>query len=107
MRYQCIARRRTQYPVRMMCRLLSVSRSGYYAWRVRPESERTKTDRELTRVIRRYHGESDGVYGSPKIRDELRDDGYHCGRHKVARLMRKAGLKGCPKRRSHISRSLD
>ena len=107
MRYQCIARRRTQYPVRMMCRLLSVSRSGYYAWRVRPESERTKTDRELTRVIRRYHGESDGVYGSPKIRDELRDDGYHCGRHKVARLMRKAGLKGCPKRRFKVTTTPD
>ena len=107
MRYQCIARRRTQYPVRMMCRLLSVSRSGFYAWRVRPESERTKTDRELTRVIRRYHGESDGVYGSPKIRDELRDDGYHCGRHKVARLMRKAGLKGCPKRRFKVTTKPD
>ena len=66
MRYQCIARRRTQYPVRMMCRLLSVSRSGYYAWRVRPESERTKTDRELTRVIRRYHGESDECTAAPR-----------------------------------------
>ena len=51
MRYRCIDRRRTQYPVRMMCRLLQVSRSGYYAWRVRPESDRAQTDRALTRVI--------------------------------------------------------
>ena len=103
MRYRCIDRRRSHYPVRMMCRLLKVSRSGYYAWRIRPESQRAKTDRELTRVIRRLHAASGGAYGSPKIRDELRDEGYHCGRHKVARLMRKAGLKGCPKRRFRIS----
>ncbi len=54
MRYICIDRRRSQYPVVMMCRVLKVSRSGYYAWRVRPESQRSKTDRELTCVIRRH-----------------------------------------------------
>jgi transposase InsO family protein len=107
MRYRCIDRRRNQYPVRMMCRLLEVSRSGYYAWRVRPESQRAKTDRELTGVIRRLHAESRGVYGSPKMRDELRDEGYRCGRHKVARLMRKAGLKGCPKRRFRVTTQRD
>jgi len=106
-RYGCIARRRNQYPVRMMCRVLKVSRSGYYAWRVRPESQRAKTDRELTRVIRRLHADSDGVYGSPKMRDELNDEGYPCGRHKVARLMRKAGLKGCPKRRFKVTTQRD
>jgi len=90
-----------------MCRLLEVSRSGYYAWRVRPESQRAKTDRELTGVIRRLHAESRGVYGSPKMRDELRDEGYRCGRHKVARLMRKAGLKGCPKRRFRVTTQRD
>ena len=82
-----------------MCRLLKVSRSGYYAWRVRPESQRAKRDRELTRVIRRLHADSDGVYGAPKMCAELHDEGYPCGRHKVARLMRIAGLNGCPKRR--------
>ncbi len=107
MRYRCIHRRRNQYPVRMMCRLLEVSRSGYYAWRVRPESERAKTDRQLTRVIRRIHTDSDGVYGSPKIRDELKDEGFHYGRHKVARLMRKAGLQGCPKRRFKVTTQSD
>jgi putative transposase len=71
-----------------MCRVLEVSKSGYYAWRTRPESARAKIDRELTRVIRRLHGESHGVYGSPKIREDLKDEGYHYGRHKVARLNR-------------------
>ena len=52
MRYRCIDRRRNQYPVNMMCRLLEVSSSGYYVWRVRPESQRARSDRELTRVIR-------------------------------------------------------
>jgi len=106
-RYRCIDRRRSHYPVRMMCRLLEVSRSGYYAWRVRPESQRAQTDRELTGVIRCLHAESGGVYGSPKIRDELGEQGYRCGRHKVARLMRKAGLKGCPKRRFRVTTQRD
>ena len=97
MRYTCIDRRRSQYPVRMMCRLLQVSRSGYYAWRVRPESQRAKTDRELITLIRQIHEDTDGVYGAAKITAELNEQGYPCGRHKVARLMRIAGLKGCPK----------
>jgi len=107
MRYICINRRRSQYPVIMMCRVLKVSRSGYYAWRVRPESQRSKTDRELTRVIRRLHADSDGVYGSPKITADLRDEGYRHGRHKVARLMRLADLRGCPKRRFTVTTTRD
>ena len=97
MRYICIDRRRNQYPVMMMCRLLQVSRSGYYTWRVRPESQRAKTDRELSKRIRQIHEDSDGVYGAVKIAAELNEQGYPCGRHKVARLMRITGLKGCPK----------
>jgi len=81
----------------MMCRLLAVSRSGYYAWRVRPESQRAKTDRELMTLIRQIHEDTDGVYGAVKITAELNEQGYPCGRHKVARLMRIAGLQGCPK----------
>ena len=87
MRYRCIDRRRSQYPVRMMCRLPQVSRSGYYAWRGRPESQRAKTDRELLKRIRQIHTDSDGVYGAVKITAELNEQGYPCGRHKVARLI--------------------
>lgn len=107
MRYRCIDRRRSLYPVQMMCRLLRVSRSGYYAWRSRPESNRARTDRELTRVIRRIHAESKGVYGSPRIRQELEAEGFYHGRNKVARLMRKAGLKGCPHRRFKVTTRSD
>ena len=103
MRYQCIDRRRISYPVRLMCRSLRVSSSGYYAWRVRAESDRTVYDRELTRAIRRIHAESDGTYGSPRIHADLQAEGFNCGRVKVARLMRKAGLKGCPKRRFRVT----
>ncbi len=107
MRYICIDRRRNQYPVGMMCRVLRVSRSGYYAWRVRPESQRAKLDRQLTVLIRGIHIDSDGVYGAAKITAELKEAGYPCGRHKVARLMRKAGLKGCPKRPFKVTTQSD
>ena len=107
MRYRCIHRRRSQYPVSLMCRVLRVSRSGYYAWRVRSESQRAKTDRELTRVIRRIHADSKQVYGSPKVTAELKDEGYNCGQRKVARLMRLAGLRGCPQRRFKVTTQSD
>jgi putative transposase len=103
MRYACINRRRNQYPIRLMCRLLQVSPSGYYAWRIRPESCRTGYDRELTRSIRLLHAESNGTYGSPRIHADLHAEGFTCGRTKVARLMRNAGLKGCPKRRFRVT----
>lgn len=104
MRYACIHRRRNQYPIRLMSRLLKVSPSGYYAWKTRPESRRARFDRELTRSIRLIHAESDGTYGSPRVHAELKDMGWHCGRAKVARIMRNTGLKGCPKRRFRVTR---
>ena len=103
MRYACIHRRRSRYPIRMLCRSLKVSPSGYYAWRVRPESQRSRTDRELTRAIRLMHAASEGTYGSPRMHVELNDSGLACGRAKVARLMHQAGLKGCPKRRFRVT----
>ena len=107
MRYLSINRHRGQYPVGMMCQALRVSRSGYYAWRKRPQSERSRRDRELTREIRRIHRESKGTYGSPRIVAELRSEGLHYGRRKIARLMRNAGLKGCPKRRYKVTTQSD
>ena len=105
MRYACIHRRRTRFPIRMMCRRLNASPSGYYAWRVRPESARARQDRILTGAIRQIHAESDGTYGSPRVHQELVETGHPCGRAKVARLMRLAGLKGCPKRRFRVPRA--
>ncbi len=107
MKYACIDRRRNRYPVRMMCGLLNVSRSGYYAWRVRPESPRAKRDRELMPKIRWAHARSKGVYGSPRVHAELAADGVRVGRHKVARLMRLARLRGCPRRRFRVTTQRD
>jgi transposase InsO family protein len=91
----------------MMCRVLRVSPSGYYAWRTRPKSERAKRDRELTRVIRRIHADSKQVYGRPRVTAELKDEGYDCGERKVGRLMREAGLRGCPLRRFKVTTQSD
>ena len=99
MRYACIHRRRRQHSIRMMCRVLGVSRSGYHDWCSRAESHRSRHNRELTLMIRRLHLESNGVYGARKIHRELLLAGEDCGRHRVARLMREDRLKGCPKRR--------
>lgn len=99
MRYAHLHRRRHRYSIRMMCRLLKVSRSGYYDWRDRGESDRARHDRSLLPRIRQVHLESRGVYGARKVHRELLAQGHPCGRHKVAKLMRQAGLKGCPKRR--------
>ena len=82
-----------------MCQLLHVSRSGFYDWLQRAESARSRRNRELTMLIRQIHLESNGVYGARKIRRELLELGEDVGRHRVARLMRADGLKGCPKRR--------
>ena len=102
-----IDRRRNHYPVRLMCRLLGVSASGYYAWRKRPESARAKRNRELLEKIRRVHGASKGVYGSPRVHAELVAEGVPVGRHKVAELMRSARLRGCPKRRYRTTTQRD
>ncbi len=91
----------------MMSEVLKVSRSGYYAWRTRPESARVKRDRELLPQIRRIHRQSKGVYGSPKIHAELVDEGHRVGRHKVAQLMRLERLRGCPKRRFRVTTQRD
>ena len=94
MRYRCIHRRRHHHSIRMMCRLLQVSRSGYYDWSQRAESARSLRNRELRLLIRRIHLESNGVYGARKVHRELLAVGEEAGRHRVARLMREDGLKG-------------
>jgi len=83
-----------------MCRLLQVSRSGYYAWLERPMCARARQDLALTGKIEAIHRGSNGVYGSPMIHAELADDyQIHVGRKRVARLMRCAGLRGATLRK--------
>ena len=107
MKYECIEGQRQWFPVLMMCRLLDVTASSFYAWRRRGPSRRAKEDERLKRRIGEVHAESDGVYGSPKVLDELLDDGERVGKHRVARLMRELGLKGCPKKRYKVTTDSD
>lgn len=84
-----IARHR---PVTRLCRLLGVSRSGFYAWRQRPESRRRGENRQLLAAMQQIHRQVKQSYGSPRMHEELVGRGLLCGRHRVARLMRQHGL---------------
>jgi len=86
-----------------MCRVLEVSTSGYYAWLKRAPSERELTDAELLVRIRQFHERSDRTYGAPRIREDLIEAGIRVGEKRVARLMRKAGLRGVCRRRRVIT----
>ena len=90
---------RAAYPVAVMCRLLEVSTSGYYAWLQRPASKRAQKDAALTGRIRRIHLVSRETYGAPRVHEELRDEGVRVGCKRVARLMRAAGLQGVSRRK--------
>lgn len=81
------------YPVRRLCRVMSVHPSGYYAWRSGPASPRVKEDQRLLGLIKHAWLESGGVYGYRKITHDLRDLGERCGKHRVYRLMRQEGLR--------------
>ena len=93
MRYRAIQEHDRRYPIRLMCRALAVSAAGYYAWRSRPESPRSINARTLLSAIRVIHQESRETYGSPSIWDALLKQGHRTGEHRVARLMRQAGLR--------------
>jgi len=82
-----------------MCRVLGVSTSGYYAWQKRPASRRAQEDGVLLRQIRTIHETSRQSYGVPRVHRELHEDGVAVGRDRVARLMRRAGLRGISRRR--------
>lgn len=92
MRYEAIAAQCEVYPVAALCRVLGVSRSGYYAWRSRPTSCRQRENEVLLRAIFRIHAAVRERYGSPRIYRELLAEGYRCGLHRVARLMQQAGI---------------
>jgi putative transposase len=92
-------RHRPMFPVERMCRVLDVSRSGYYAWRRRPTSGRARETQRLIAQIRAVHGASREVYGSPRVYRALRRAGLAVGKHRVARLMQQEGLRGRAARR--------
>jgi putative transposase len=97
--YEFVEREKATYPVRAVCRVLGVSPSGYYAWRTRPPSARAQADTQLATRVAHIYRASAGTYGAPRIHAELAATGSTCGRKRVARLMRQAGLVGCHRRR--------
>ena len=88
-----------QHSVKRACELLEVSRAAYYEQRKHVPSRRALDDAELSASIAAIHAGSKGTYGAPRIHAQLRRDGVHCGKKRVARLMVQAGLAGrCPRR---------
>jgi putative transposase len=92
MRFQFIEERRDEFPVTRMCKVLEASSSGYYARRQRPPSAREMANRELYKKIEAVYNENHGVYGSPRIYRELKDQGVPCSENRIACLMRLRGL---------------
>jgi putative transposase len=98
--FRFIDAEKASFPIAFMCRRLGVSVSGYYAGRTRPPSARAVADARLSTTIRLIHAGSRGIYGAPRVHAELAaEHGVRCGRKRVARLMRVAGLRGVCRRR--------
>ncbi len=98
--FRFIASVESDHPVALSCRVLGVSRSGFYAWRQRPPCARSVADATLSDQIRQIYVASHGTYGSPRVHAELCFSGVRVGCKRVARLMRLAGLVGCHRRRA-------
>jgi putative transposase len=102
-RFRFVEEEAAQFPVSLLCRVVGVSRQGFYAWRRREPSRRELADRELGERIRRLHAECEGIYGAPRIHAELRlEHGIRVGRKRVARLMRQLGLRGADGKRGGL-----
>jgi putative transposase len=93
MRFRLIEDHQGVWPVRVMCDALSVSPSGYYAWRSRPDSPRKIANRDLLADIRRVHAQHQERYGAPRVHAELRAEGRTVSRKRVERVMRQHGLR--------------
>ena len=92
MRYPYIREQRQEYSVKRLCQLLGVTRSGYYAWQAEKAGVRALENQVLIERIRQEYKTSRQTYGSPRMWASLLRKGVVCGRHRVARLMRRAGL---------------
>jgi len=99
MKFRFVSAHRETFKVGRMCKLLNVSRSGYHAWRNRPESRRSLESRALEAKIRVLHSASHSIYGAPRIHQDLIDDGIRCSKNRVARIMRKAGIRSRTKKK--------
>jgi len=99
---------KAHYPVRLMCRILGVAPSGFYAWQGRPLlTPRLRCNQQLRARIRLIHTTSGGRYGSPRVHAALQQAGDRVGRHRVMRLMRAERLQGRPRRRFRQTTHVD
>ena len=103
MKYGFIARHRQQFRLSTLCRVLRVSRSGFYEWRGRTPSARSMASRQLLSQIRRVHAQARQAYGAVKTWKALNQAGIVCGKHRVARLRSEAGIEAQRKRRFRIT----
>lgn len=94
---------RAVHSISLMCRLLNVSRSGYYAWLHRKPCERRKLDALLAAEIEHSHAASRGTYGAPRIQVDLLELGYSVSKKRVARLMREVAVEGVSRRKQHVT----
>ena len=99
MRYEFIEAEKANFPVGILCTVLSVGRSGFYAWSTREESKHAREDRQLGVEVRCVFESNRRQYGSPRVHAELRAQGRSVGRHRIARLMRTQGLQARRRRR--------
>ncbi len=107
MRYRFIEAKKELFPIQVLCSTLRVSRSGYFAWRGRPESKRVRDNRWLLEKIQTSHRLSDQTYGSPRVWEDLLAQGVQVGRHRVARLMRQQQLRSKRRRRYRVTTNAD
>jgi transposase InsO family protein len=100
--FSSINQQRNQWPVRLQCKVLGVSASGFYAWRNRQPSKRSVANQNLLGHIRRIHWNSRNLYGSPRIHAALRTEGQKVSRKRVEKLMRQNNLAAMSKRRVRV-----
>ena len=103
MRLRFVATEKAHVPVRVLCRTLDVSRTGFYAWQGRAPAPRARADAQLGLEVATIHAESRRCYGSPRIHAELAARGCRTGRKRVARLMPQRGLAARRRRRFRIT----
>ena len=107
MKFAWIQAEKATYPLTKLCRWLDVTRSGFYAWRARPESTHAREDRRLTVLVRASFEASKQRYGSPRVHEDFLEQEEHVNRKRVVRLMQKDGLKARRRKRYKLTTMSD